>query len=98
MSDLTVTHSAPEERYVLTADGERAGYLDYLQEPDVRVITHTVVFEKFAGRGLAAVLTKAALDDTRAAGLQVRAVCSYVANYITKHPEYRDLVAVDARA
>ena len=98
MSDVTVTHSAHEERYLLTAGGERAGYLDYLDEPDIRVITHTVVYEKFGGRGFAALLTTRALDDIRAAGLNVRPVCSYVENYIGKHAEYQDLLAVDARA
>lgn len=98
MADVTVVHSPKEERYILTADGERAGYLDYLDEPDVRVFTHTVVDSQFGGRGFAAQLTSFALDDVRANGLQTRPVCSYVAGYITKHPEYQDLVAADAGA
>lgn len=77
---------------MLTVDGEQAGYLDYLDEVDVRVMTHTVVDEAYGGHGYAAMLTKAALDDVRDSGKHARAVCSYVANYVTKHPEYADVV------
>ena len=45
MADVTVTHSPEQERYVLTVDGEQAGYLDYVDEVDVRLLTHTVVDE-----------------------------------------------------
>lgn len=96
MADVTVTHSPQEERYVLTVDGEQAGYLDYLDEVDVRVLTHTVVDAEYSGKGYAAVLTKATLDDVRDTGKKARAVCSYVANYVTKHPEYASVVEVAA--
>lgn len=96
MADVTVTHSPQEERYVLTVDGELAGYLDYLDEVDVRLLTHTVVDEAYGGNGYAAQLTKAALDDVRESGKRARAVCPYVANYVEKHPEYASVVEVAA--
>ncbi|WP_040765803.1 GNAT family N-acetyltransferase [Tsukamurella sp. 1534] len=96
MADVTVTHSPQEERYVLTVDGVQAGYLDYLDEVDVRLLTHTVVDAEYGGNGYAAVLTKAALDDIRDSGKSARAVCSYVADYVTKHPEYGAVVEVAA--
>lgn len=96
MADVTVTHSLEQERYVLTVDGEEAGYLDYVQEADLRLLTHTVVDAEYGGNGYAAVLTKAALDDVVASGKRARAVCSYVADYVTKHPEYASVVEVAA--
>lgn len=96
MADVTVTHSPEQERYVLTVDGEQAGYFDYVDEVDVRLLTHTVVDAEYGGNGYAAVLTKAALDDVVASGKTARAVCSYVASYVTKHPEYAAVVEVAA--
>ncbi len=93
MADVQVTHSPQEERYVLKVDGETAGFIDYLDEIEVRVLTHTVVDSEFSGHGYAAQLTRYALDDIRRLGKQARAVCSYVAAYVTKHPEYSDVVA-----
>jgi predicted GNAT family acetyltransferase len=92
MADVTVTHSPEQERYVLTVDGEQAGYLDYVDETDVRLLTHTVVDAEYGGNGYAAVLTRAALDDVKDSGKRARAVCSYVASYVEKHPEYAAVV------
>ncbi|TWS20487.1 N-acetyltransferase [Tsukamurella asaccharolytica] len=96
MAEVTVTKSPEQERYVLTVDGEQAGFLDYVDEVDVRLLTHTVVDAEYGGNGYAAVLTKTALDDIVASGKQGRAVCSYVANYVATHPEYASVVEVDA--
>ncbi|KXO94732.1 acetyltransferase [Tsukamurella pulmonis] len=92
MADVSVTNSPEQERYLLTVDGEQAGYLDYVDEVDVRLLTHTVVDAEYGGNGYAAVLTKAALDDVKESGKKARAVCSYVASYVAKHPEYAAVV------
>ncbi|MDF0531699.1 GNAT family N-acetyltransferase [Tsukamurella sp. 8F] len=94
MADVRVSHSPSEERYVLTVDGDQAGYIDYLDEIDVRVLTATVVQAPYAGNGYAAQLAKYALDDIRSEGKHARTVCTYVADYVAKHPEYADMTSV----
>lgn len=87
-----VTHDTTAERYLITVDGRDAGYADYIQGNGVRDFHHTVIDPEFRGQGLSKPLIQAALDDTRAAGDKVRPLCSAVAGFIEKHPEYRDLV------
>jgi len=87
-----VTHDTTAERYLITVDGRGAGYADYIQGDGVRDFHHTVIDPEFRGQGLSKPLIQAALDDTRAAGDKVRPLCSAVAGFIEKHPEYRDLV------
>ena len=87
-----VTHDTTAERYLITVDGRDAGYADYIQGDGVRDFHHTVINPEFRGQGLSKSLIQAALDDTRAAGDKVRPLCSAVAGFIEKHPEYRDLV------
>ena len=87
-----VTHDTTAERYLITVDGRDAGYADYIQGDGVRDFHHTVIDPEFGGQGLSKPLIQAALDDTRAAGDKVRPLCSAVAGFIEKHPEYRDLV------
>ena len=87
-----VTHDTTAERYLITVDGRDAGYADYIQGDGVRDFHHTVIDPEFRGQGLSKALIQAALDDTRAAGDKVRPLCSAVAGFIEKHPEYRDLV------
>ena len=57
------------------------------------MFTHTEVVPQFEGQGLGSRLAKFALDDVRRRGLQVVPVCTFVAGYIRRHPEYHDLVS-----
>lgn len=89
---VEVEHSPAQERYLAFVSGEPVGYVDYLAEPERMVLTHTVVHDRYAGRGYAGQLVRYVLDDIRASGKKVVPVCSYVVTYIERHPEYQDLV------
>lgn len=88
-----VKHEQDARRYVILVDGEPAGQVDYVDEGQVRRMTHTEILPEFAGEGYAGELVRQALDDTRAAGMTVKPECSYVAHYLDKHEEYADLRA-----
>lgn len=60
---------------------------------DTRRCIHTEVPEALEGRGIAGRIVRFALDDVRARGLKAVPRCPYVAGYISRHPEYQDLVA-----
>ncbi len=91
--DATVRNNPEQSRYEIFAGDELAGVLEYSLAGNTTAFMHTVIYSKFEGSGFAGRLVGAALDDLRTKGLQVRPDCSYVATYITKHPEYQDLVA-----
>jgi len=55
-------------------------------------LTHTEVPETLAGQGVGSRLAKAVLDRVRANGLRVVPSCPFIAAYIERNPEYRDLV------
>jgi hypothetical protein len=48
---------------------------------------HTEIVPAFKGQGLGARLVAGALEDIRAQGLRVVAVCPYVRAYMRKHSE-----------
>lgn len=92
MSEIRNNEDA--NRYELLVDDEVVGYLDYRRNVDnVIDMPHTVVDPAHGGKGYAAQLTKHALDDAREMGASVVPSCSYVAAYIEKNEEYRDLLA-----
>lgn len=68
------------------------GVLNYDLRGDAMTITHTLVPEAIGGRGVAAELTRAALDTARANGWKVVPMCSYAAAFMRRHPEYGDLL------
>ena len=91
--NVQVTDNPGRSRFELHVDGELTGHAAYQLRTDQMVITHTEVDPALQGRGFAGRLAQEALDSARAGGRQVTPLCSYVADYIRKHPEYADLVA-----
>lgn len=92
-SGPTVRRNDDERRYEILVDGEVAGFTEFIDHGDVqRIFPHTVVDEKFAGRGLATRLIHDALVDTRAQQRRVVPVCPAVVRYVAKHPEVADIV------
>ena len=88
-------HNNPtENRYEVWADGELAGYAQYGLGRGRIAFVHTEVYESYEGLGLGSRLARAALDDTRARGLEVMPFCPFIAGFIERHlDQYRDLVA-----
>ncbi|AKK03894.1 GNAT family N-acetyltransferase [Corynebacterium epidermidicanis] len=89
--DFQVTHDEAKHRYVITVDGEEAGFANYVPEGAGRDFNHTVIDPKFRGQGLSGKLIKAALDDVRASGGTIKATCSAVAGFLEKNPDYKDM-------
>jgi predicted GNAT family acetyltransferase len=88
-----VRHASDRSRYEIYVGGELAGVADYHRtDDDVFVFPHTEIDRARRGRGLAAELVRAALDDVRAGGGTVDPRCWYVARFIDENPGYRDLL------
>ncbi len=90
----TVVHNAADSRFEALVDGQQC-VADYAVERGVMVMHHTHVPAALRGRGVAALLVREALAYARSQGLQVRPLCSYVAGYMRRHPQTRDLLASD---
>lgn len=95
--DIEITDDDGAGRYEVRVSGALAGYADRVRRGDTLVLPHTVVDPAFRGRGLAAHLVRRALDDARSEGLSVTPSCSYVADFIARHPADLDLVPEDQR-
>ena len=80
-----------EQEFDLEVDGHRA-IAAYQMEGDTIVFTHTKVPEAIEGQGVGSKLIRAALDSARDRGLTVVPQCAFVAAFIDRHPEYRDLL------
>ena len=87
-----VVNDAEHHRYVIRHDGDIAGFAEYrMAAPERIVFTHTEIDERFEGHGLGSTLARFVLDDSRAHGWQVVPRCPFIAEYISRHPEYADL-------
>jgi uncharacterized protein len=89
--ELIVIHNPGAGRFELQKDGHLA-VLEYRLSDGKIVFTHTVVPDALGGQGVGSLLARAGLDYSRAQSFDVVPLCSFIAGYIQKHPEYKDLV------
>ena len=90
---VSIRHEPQARRFVADVEGQTA-YITY-RERDGRVLEldHTYVPRALRGGGIASQLTARALDYARERGARVVPSCPFVAAYIERHPEYRELRA-----
>ncbi|HET6906105.1 MAG TPA: GNAT family N-acetyltransferase [Rhodanobacteraceae bacterium] len=88
---LQVSHDPGKHAFTVEVEGY-TGTLDYDLRGTTMTITHTLVPEAIGGRGVAAELTRVALETARANGWKVVPMCSYAVAYLRRHPEYNDLL------
>lgn len=76
-----------------TTMGDSTASVEYRRAGDRVALLHTEVPEALSGQGVGSKLVRGALDAVRAEGLKVAPRCGFVAAYVERHPEYRDLLA-----
>ncbi|MFI0895947.1 GNAT family N-acetyltransferase [Streptomyces sp. NPDC020983] len=88
---VTVTDSPQAGRYEARIGDDLAGTAAYMRTPEVIAFIHTEVGDAYEGRGVGSALARTAMDDARAQGLRVLAICPFIAGWLDRHPEYADL-------
>lgn len=88
--------AAEADRFTISVDGKPAGFTEFIDHPagtgGQRIFPHTEIAPEFGGRGLATILVREALEQTRAAGLRIVPVCPMVVGFVEKNPEFADAV------
>jgi hypothetical protein len=90
MSDVRDNPAA--SRFEMASGGGTA-FVEYRRAGGRIVLLHTEVPEALSGQGLGSKLVRGVLDALRAKGAKVVPRCEFVAAYVGRHPEYRDMVA-----
>ncbi len=87
-----VTDNTAMNRYELIIDGGTA-FVKYRTADGIRTFTHAEVPKALEGHGLGSSLAQGALELARSQGYKIVPQCPFIADFIGKHPEFRDLVA-----
>ena len=90
-SAVAVSNNADRKRFEVLSAGHTA-YLSYSRRTGSIALVHTEVPPELKGHGIGNLLARFALEFARAEGLQVEALCPFVAEYIRRHQEYADLI------
>jgi hypothetical protein len=90
--NIAVRDNSEEHRYEALADGTLAAVTTYRDRADgARVFLHTQTEPEFGGKGVASTLVRRALETEREQGRRVVPVCPFVAAFVERHPEYKDV-------
>lgn len=90
---LVILDNPDEARYEARRGEVVAGFSEYRLLRGRIAFIHTETDPSFAGRSIGSRLVRGLLDDVRARGLKVTPRCAFVAGFIERHPEYRDMVS-----
>lgn len=90
---IHVVPAPSRQRYELF-DGDTVIGMTVYGLPDTGHVdfVHTEVDPDYSGRGLAGVLTEAAVKDVQSQGKRVIPHCPYVRNWLRKHAEFNAIV------
>ena len=89
---IDVRDNPADARFEITADGQAAGFAQYVRRGGRMLFVHTEIDPAYEGKGLGGALAKTALDAAREQGARVVPLCPFIATYIERHPDYADLV------
>jgi predicted GNAT family acetyltransferase len=97
MAEYQVVNNEADGRFEIHADGHVA-FTEYRGTDEGLYFPHTLVPKELEGRGLGGALAKAGLEFVRAELQKILPGCTFIAGYITRHPEHHDLVHPTYRA
>jgi predicted GNAT family acetyltransferase len=86
-----ITNNENSNRLEVSVNGG-LGILRYPIAGDTMWLLHVQLPQEAQGHGVASELSRTALELARERGLKVVPVCSFVAAYIQRHPEYSAIV------
>lgn len=88
----TLIHNPDECKYEYHIDGHTA-YITYDDQNGQMHLTHTIVPDELAGKGLAKALLEDVLKEIEKENKKAVAKCSYIAKYQEKNPDKSHLFA-----
>ncbi|ELA08084.1 acetyltransferase-like protein [Moraxella macacae 0408225] len=89
---MKIVHKADNQRFETTINGHTA-FLSYEKVNENTLnYNHTIVPYALGGRGVGKALAKFALDYACDHNFKIIPSCSFVKYFLTKNPEYADLV------
>ncbi|KFC69251.1 hypothetical protein FG93_03297 [Bosea sp. LC85] len=93
----TIRDEPENNRLVMDVPGGQA-FATYRRIDGSLVISYTEVPAALRGRGLGSELALGVFDFARSRGEKIVPACSFLANWASLHPEYRDVLAGSAEA
>lgn len=90
--EVNVTENKEKKRFE-TRVGERLALIEYIRAENKIYLTHTEVPNELEGKGIASSMVKQVLQQIKDEGLELVPLCPFVASYLKRHPEWKEILA-----
>ena len=92
-----VVDQKDRNRFAVLEDGHEAE-LVYRLQGDLLILVHTGVPDELGGRGIGALLVRAALDRAEKEGLTIAPWCPFARKWLEEHPDDAARVPLDVES
>ena len=89
--DVPIVRDIDHDRIEMTI-GDQTAFLTYRLKQTALSLIHTEVPPALRGKRIGDALADAVLSYAKEQGLTVKPYCPFVASFISRHPEYADLI------
>jgi predicted GNAT family acetyltransferase len=91
VDNLIVRHELDKRRFVIDL-GDGQAMINYKVSESRIIFLYAGVPEKYEGKGIAARLSREALEYAKAKNYRVVSLCSYISRFIERHHEYQPML------
>lgn len=86
--EIKIFNNEQRQHFETKLDDGEYGFIEYRWHKGALVLMHTLVPEKYEGKGIASALAKFALEYAKDKKLGLIVYCPYVKAYMKRHAEY----------
>ncbi|SHI32780.1 GNAT family N-acetyltransferase [Flavobacterium terrae] len=93
ISEKSIVVNQEKKRFELEVEGKIA-YIEYiLNNENIMFLTHTEVPVGLEGKGVGSAIVSKVLDYIKENGYTLAPLCPFVAAYVKRHPERKEILA-----
>lgn len=71
----------------------RVALIEYKRAEDKMYLTHTEVPKELEGKGVGSSMVKQVLQQIKDENLKLIPLCPFIASYVKRHPEWKEILA-----
>ena len=90
--DVVIEENKVKKRFEGKVE-DKLAIIDYIRAEDKMYLTHTEVPSELEGKGVASKMAKFALEQIKQEGLKLVPLCPFIASYVKRHTEYKEILA-----
>jgi len=92
--EVKIKENKEKKRFEVEVEVEnKLALIEYIRAEDKMYLTHTEVPSELEGKGIASSMAKQVLQQIKDEDLKLVPLCPFIASYVKRHPEWKEILA-----